>query len=90
MDNIIAGALFDFTASLTTREPPMLVSAHHECAPQLIGHLKAWAKERGLSIEEPDMKWEDNRTAGASTDAAVGAKVRELVDLLIDATEGRR
>ena len=91
MDAIIAGAVFDFAARLSTLERPIIVGASHECAPVLIEQMKAWAKERGLNIEEVDHEWTDNRELGVLPgDVQVGRKVRELVSLLTDATEGRR
>lgn len=48
MNTVIAGALFDFLAWLSTRDT-LVVGAHHDAAPlpELLGE---WADTRGLSL----------------------------------------
>lgn len=48
----IAGAVFDFTAWLTTRDMSLTVGRSHACAGELADLVAEWAQERGLSIED--------------------------------------
>lgn len=53
----IAGALFDFAGYLTTRpaEHSFTVGAVHNATP-MVESLKAWAKKRGLSLDDANVE----------------------------------
>jgi bacterioferritin-associated ferredoxin len=58
-EGIIAGALFDFAASLTTLDEDFPVGAKHDAVP-VVEALKAFAKARGLSLDDAHVKdWQD-------------------------------
>jgi hypothetical protein len=57
MQNIVAGALFDFLGFLTTLEEPITMSGQHE-APKALLLLEEWAAKRGLDLDGADvMGW---------------------------------
>lgn len=51
---IVVGALYDFMGWLTTRDEPITVSRSHTVY-AVMDSFQAWAKERGLDIEEADV-----------------------------------
>ena len=56
---LIAGALFDFCAHLTCRPGTLKLGAKHN-SPAIIEPLKAWAKTRGLNLDEAAVQtWQD-------------------------------
>ncbi len=54
-DSQIAGAMFDFIGFLTTRSEPITLSRNH-LAPPAVEALREWARERGLDLDEADVK----------------------------------
>lgn len=52
VDSLIAGALFDFAAHLTTRDEEITAGAQHDAAPW-VGVLQEFADLRGLDIDDP-------------------------------------
>lgn len=53
----VAGALFDFTAFLTSRKPRLVLGSEHDVTPA-IGALREFAKLRNLSLDEAEvMRW---------------------------------
>lgn len=49
--DVVAGALFDFCARLTTMDKALTVGADH-LSPPILEVLKEWAEERGLDLDE--------------------------------------
>jgi hypothetical protein len=63
LHNIVAGALFDFCAHLTTQPGTLKLGAKHE-SPAIIEPLKAWAAERGLKLDDAAVQsWQDSLQA---------------------------
>lgn len=54
-DRKVAGALFDFTGYLTTRPKTMHVGSQNSVY-RIMDELRAWARLRGLDIEDADVK----------------------------------
>jgi len=59
-DTRIAGALFDFCGYLTTLKKEITVGSKNFASP-IIDHLQKWARERGLNLEDADVKNWDKR-----------------------------
>ena len=55
-ENDLAGLLFGFAGHLTTLEKPITLSRKHN-APQIISHLENYARQKHLSIENPNADW---------------------------------
>lgn len=56
---LIAGALFDFCAHLTTQPGTLKLGASHS-SPAIMEPLKAWAKLRGLKLDDAAVQtWQD-------------------------------
>lgn len=59
LDRKIAGALFDFASSLTTRKETITVGEQHNAIP-ILDALQEWAKKRNLNLDEADVQhWND-------------------------------
>ncbi len=86
-ESLIAGALFDFCVYLTASDKAITVSCKHDVVP-LFDALKKWAKNRGLYLEDAEVKtWNqvvpnggparpetlDRANAGQDTDSAGAA-----------------
>lgn len=54
LQEIIAGALFDFCGHLTIQEVPLILSITHEATP-LLRQLEKWSSSRGLPLEPADV-----------------------------------
>lgn len=58
--DIIAGAIYDFMAWLSTRDEPITIGSNNDCAP-LPPLIEEWAATRGLDTSHADvMKWREN------------------------------
>lgn len=56
---VVAGALYDFMGRLTTQDTPLILSSHHSVY-DLMEAFTAWAKERGLDVDNADvLGWAD-------------------------------
>ena len=51
IDRVIAGALYDFLAYLTTRDEPLKLGAK-EPTPPALEALEDWARKRNLSLDQ--------------------------------------
>ena len=59
LDRVVAGAVYDFAAYLTTQGETLEVGARHEPGP-LIDLLKAWAGDRSLPLDGAWVRrWQD-------------------------------
>jgi hypothetical protein len=54
-ESMIAGALFDFVGYLTTLDEPVTFSGKHD-ATAALDLLGEWASQRGLDLDEADVK----------------------------------
>lgn len=54
MNKLFAGLLYDFAGYLTTREQSFVSGASEDPSP-VLNHLEAFAKMRGLSLNDPDI-----------------------------------
>ena len=68
MDQIIAGAIYDFAGFLTTLDPTIQVGSTEHPEP-VIKAIVLWAATRGLSLDQPFVQeWKEK--ADASTTQA--------------------
>jgi hypothetical protein len=59
LEQIIAGAVYDFAGHLTTLDEPIIIGTIYE-APPLFEQVIAWAYKRGLSLDQPLMnEWKE-------------------------------
>lgn len=83
---VIAGALFDFAAYLSTREESFEVGAQHHPGP-IIDALKAWAVERELSLDDAAVEsW--SWFVAADTAAPTTDGIEERLDRIISLLHG--
>ena len=69
INDIVAGAIFDFMGYLTTRDELLKLSAFHEAGPA-VAAIEEWAEKAGLSLENASVRdWKKNIPA-SSTGAA--------------------
>lgn len=54
MNEIIAGALFDFAAYLTTRNETLVLGSGHDAAP-IVQALEEWAEDREFDLTDADV-----------------------------------
>lgn len=95
MDNLIAGAVFDFAARLSTLEKPITCGAKYETAPALLAVMQAWARERGLNLDAPNHDWMlglgQPPCFAAATDGEVigeaATRIRWMIEKLTEACE---
>ncbi|MFA5376619.1 MAG: hypothetical protein WC455_12805 [Dehalococcoidia bacterium] len=55
LEKLIAGAIFDFVAFLTTRDEQITLSAHHNASPA-VKAIEEFAATRSLSLDEADVQ----------------------------------
>lgn len=59
VNDIVAGAIFDFMGMFTTRAQPLILSSCHDCTPA-VDAVREFAERRGLDIDCPDvMSWSE-------------------------------
>jgi hypothetical protein len=58
IQQLVAGALYNFCAHLTALKKPLTVGAQHD-APPLVEELKEWASQRGVWLGDPEHDWVD-------------------------------
>lgn len=93
MDHIIAGAVFDFAAHLSTLENPITCGAKYETAPALMDTLRSWARDRGLNLDKVDHNWmlglgQPAYLAGATDGEVIGeaaTRIRWMIEKLTEA-----
>lgn len=68
VDNLIAGALFDFVGYLTTRTKAVRLGARHEATPAMV-LLTNFAKSRGLDLSGAEVnRWAELLTVVTTAD----------------------
>lgn len=81
---VIAGAIFDFSGFLTTREGVIEVGATANASP-VADLIKEWAKLRGLSLADAAvLSWQDLLAAQQRTQAAAVPDVSAMAKVLSD------
>jgi len=79
-DAQLAGALFDFAGYLTTLDRSVTLGAAHD-ASVMVELLRSWASERGLELDEADVRgWQDTWTRADMIDQFFGMWCNSLPD----------
>jgi hypothetical protein len=82
IEQVIAGALFDFAGHLTSMDEPATFSSRHDAAPA-VKLLSDWAARRGLSLDEARVKdWAATLRQAARVDevGTIPATLRKLAE----------
>lgn len=84
--SIIAGAVFDFAAWLTTRPKTVRAGAEEEASP-MVDLLEGWASERGLSLDNAmvqDWNTQPGQVTLASLSGADDEQMRRVAGAVVD------